>query len=101
MHAVFYALSTTTNITDFEYHVLAYYVSGNFEPGMLVRFRPQMRLGRTHVLHSIALNDTFSQLEHRPTYDLLIQCGTLAETEFLYDLHIEREDFELDSSPDR
>ena len=101
MHAVFHALNTTADITDFEFRVLAYYVSGTFEPGMLVRFRPQTRLGRTYVLHSIELCDLFTELEHRPTYNLLIQCGTLAETEFLYDLHIEREDFELDSPADR
>lgn len=101
MHAVFHALNTTADVTDFEFHILAYYVSGTFEPGMLVTFRPQTRLGRTFILHAIELNDTFTQLEHRPTYDLLIQCGTLTETEFLYDLRIQREDFELDSPPDR
>jgi hypothetical protein len=101
MRAIFHALSTTADITDFEFHVLAYYVSGTFEPGMLVRFRPQTRLLRTYVLHSVVLNDTFTRLEQRPTYDLLIQCGSLEETEFLHSMHIQREDFELTSSPDR
>ena len=101
MHAIFHAINTTADVTDFEFRVLAFYVSGTFEPGMIVRFRPQTRVGRTYILHSIELSDIFTKLERRPTYNLLIQCGTLEETEFLYDLHIEREDFELVSSPDR
>jgi hypothetical protein len=101
MYAVFHASSTVADITDFEFHVVAYHVSGTFEPGMHVKFRPQTRLGRTWILHSIELDDLFTELEHRPTYNLLIQCSTLAETEFLYGLHIQNEDFELVSPTDR
>lgn len=101
MHAIFHALSTTADVTDLEFRVLAHYVSGTFEPGMLVRFRAQTRLLRTYVLHSIELNDIFTKLEKRPTYDLRIQCGTFEETEYLHALRIQREDFELISSPDR
>jgi hypothetical protein len=40
-------------------------------------------------------------LECRPTYRLVIQCGSLEETEFLHNLRIQREDFQVVSPPDR
>lgn len=101
MRAVFHAKHAVADITDYQFYVHAYYVSGTFEPGMIVRFRPQARLGRSYVLHSIELDELFSELEKRPVYDLLIQCGTLEETEFLYSLCIRDEDIELVSDPDR
>ena len=101
MRAVFHAKSAVANVTDYEFYVHAYYVSGTFEPGMLVRFRPKARLGRSYVLHSIKLDELFSELLKRPVYDLVIRCGTLEETEFLYSLCIRDEDIELVSDPDR
>jgi len=100
MRAVFHALTAIADITDYEFHVLAFYVSGSFKAGMLVRFRPQSRLGRTYILHSIESDALLSRLERRPTYRLNVKCRTREETEFLYDLGIKDEDFELVSSPD-
>jgi hypothetical protein len=101
MHAIFHAAYVIADVTDNEFLVFGYQVSGTCEPGMLVRFRPKARLGRDYVLHSIELNDMFTELEHRPFYDLVIQCGTLEETEFLYSLQIRDEDIELFFDPDR
>jgi hypothetical protein len=62
---------------------------------MLVRFRPQSRLLRTYLLESVEFERTFSELEHRPCYNLKIDCGSLESVEFLHDLHVEGEDIEL------
>jgi hypothetical protein len=99
MHATFHIMTVTADVTDFEFHMLAYYVSGTFEPGMLVRFRPEARLLRTYLLHSVELDEMFSTLEHRPCYRLKIDCGTLESVEFLHDLHLKDEDIELVSLP--
>lgn len=50
MRAIFHLMPATADITDFEFLMLAYFVSGTFEPGMLVRFRPQSRFLRTDLL---------------------------------------------------
>jgi len=99
MRAIFHIMSVTADITDFQFHMLAYYVSGTFEPGMEVRFRPQSRLLRTYLLHSVEYEETFSMLEHRPCYQLLVDCGSLESVEFLHDLHLKDEDIELVSVP--
>ncbi len=100
MCAVFHARSTTADVTDFEFYIHANWISGTFEPGMLVRFRPHLRLLRSFVLHSIEPDEWFTAYEGRPVYRLLIQCGSLEATEYLYRLRIEGEDFELVMSPD-
>jgi len=46
------------------------------------------------------MNDTFSTLEHRPCYDLKIECGSLESVEFLHDLRLKDEDVELVSMPE-
>ena len=99
MRAVFHIMSVTADVTDFEFHMLAYYVSGTFKSGMLVCFRPQSRLLRTYLLESIELDETFSELEHRPCYNLKIGCGSLESVEFLHDLHVKGEDIELVELP--
>jgi hypothetical protein len=50
MRAIFHLMPATADITDFEFLMLAYFVSGTFEPGMLVRFRPQSRFLRTDLV---------------------------------------------------
>ena len=99
MRAIFHIMSVTADITDFEFHMLAYYVSGTFEPGMEVRFRPQSRLIRTDILQSVSYEETFSMLEHRPCYRLTVDCGSLESVEYLHDLHLNDEDIELVSMP--
>lgn len=99
MRAIFHIMSVTADVTDFEFHMLAYYVSGTFKPGMLVRFRPQSRLLRTYLLESVEFDKTFSELEHRPYYNLKIDCGSLESVEFLHDLHVKGEDIELIEMP--
>src|SRR5688572_24943660 len=101
MHAIFHVASVIADVTDFEFLIFAFMVSGTCEPGMLVRLRPQARLGREYVLHAIELNEIFTKLEKRPYYDLVIRCGTIEETEFLYSLGIRDEDIELFSDPER
>jgi hypothetical protein len=100
MHAVFHVMTVCADVTDFEFHILAYYMSGTFQPGMMVRFRPAARLLCTCVLHSIELNDIFSTLEHRPCYDLKIECGSLESVEFLHDLRLKDQDIELVAMPE-
>jgi hypothetical protein len=99
MRAVFHIMSVTADITDFKFHILAYYVSGTFEPGMEVRFRPQSRLVRTEILQSVEYEETFSMLEHRPYYQLIVDCRSLESVAFLHDLHLKDEDIELVSVP--
>ena len=99
MRAIFHIMSVTADITDFKFLMLAYCVSGTFEPGMLVRFRPQSRLLRTDLLESVEYDETFSTLEHRPCYHLTVDCGSLDSVEFLHDLHLKDEDIELVSLP--
>ena len=74
MRAIFHIMSITADVTDFEFHMLAYYVSGRFKPGMLVRFRPQSRLLRSYLLDSVKFEQTFSEVVHRPCYNLKIDC---------------------------
>jgi hypothetical protein len=99
MRAVFHIMAVTADVTDFEFHMLAYYVSGTFKQGMLVRFRPQSRLLRTYLLESVEFDETFSELEHRPCYNLRIDCGSLESVEFLHDLQVKGEDIELVELP--
>jgi len=100
MRAIFHVKNAIADVTDFEFNMLAYYVSGTFEPGMEIRFRPESRLVRTYVLHSVWYNGAFSDLMHRPCYDLKIDCGSLESVEFLHGLHIDDEDVELVSMPE-
>ena len=76
-------------------------ISGACEPGMLVRFRPEARLNRDYVLHSVKPDEDLTQWEKRPCYELVIECGTLEETEFLHSLRIREEDIELLTDTDR
>src|SRR2546426_10647457 len=62
----FHLMAVTADVTDFEFQILAYYVSGTFQPGMLVRFRPSARLLCTYVLHSIGPKQLQMHLRTQP-----------------------------------